>query len=268
MKKIAFGAFLIFLMGCGPQKPPEVGIYLFDVGLIQVNDVSSLNGGDQIEGPHYFTNTAYLIRHPKGDLIWDTGFHDSTVYKPLGVPGVAFYSTMSASFESQLRAMDVNPEEVDYLAVSHLHPDHTGNMGLFKNATIVLQKEEYEALLGPEGTGPEHLKDNDHIQLQADRDLFGDGTVRFIRTPGHTNGHQVLLVQLPETGPVILSGDLYLFRSDIKSQGIPFFNVNQSATRKSWARIKQLRDSTGAQLWVQHDSLQMKSLPFAPQAVR
>jgi len=260
--------FLIFACDSGKQKQVDLSMYLFDVGLIQVNDVSSLNGGEQITAPHYFTNTAFLIRHPLGDLIWDTGFNDSVYQKPLGQPTSAFYSTMSTTLESQLEQAKVDPTSVKYLAVSHLHPDHTGNMGLFANATMLLQKEEYESLFMAEGGGPEHLKDNPTIILEGDHDVFGDGTVRIIRTPGHTNGHQVLWVNLPETGPVVLSGDLFLFRDEITSQGIPLFNVDQGATEISITTVKQLIYDTGAQLWVQHDSVQMKAIPHAPLVVR
>ncbi|GAB5525528.1 MAG: N-acyl homoserine lactonase family protein [Roseivirga sp.] len=244
-------------------------MYVFDVGKIQVNDISQLNGGKEVEAPVYFTNTAFLIRHPKGDLIWDTGFADSVVNHPIGDVTSPYYSTMEKSLISQLNGIGVSPAEVEYMAVSHKHPDHSGNMSLFSESTIILQKAEYSALFESDAPGIllNGLFDNKFIKLDGEHDVFGDGSVLIIPTPGHTQGHQVLYVDLPETGPIVLSGDLWLFNTGIKSQSIPLFNEDSSQTSASWEKINSLLENKKAILWVQHDMDQMMKIPHAPKAL-
>lgn len=245
-------------------------MYVFDVGKIQVNDISALNGGKEVEAPVYFTNSAFLIRHHEGDLIWDTGFADSVVNHPLGESDSPFFSTMSKTLAAQLDEIGVNPKKVKYLAVSHKHPDHSGNMSLFSEATIILQKEGYTDLFESEEPGVvlDGLRDNEFIKLEGEHDVFGDGSVHIIRTPGHTKGHQVLYVDLPETGAIILSGDLWLFNLGIKTQGVPLFNEDVVATSASWEAVKALLQEENATLWVQHDSEQMLVIPHSPEVIR
>lgn len=270
---------LVFLAvsGCGgnnqsAQKEARVPLemYVFDVGKIQVNDISALNGGADVEVPVYFTNSAFLIRHPKGDLIWDTGYADSVANNPLGEPDSPYYTTMSKTLAAQLDEIGVKPKQVKYLAVSHKHPDHSGNMSLFSEATIILQKEGYTDLFESEEPGIvlEGLRDNEFIKLEGDHDVFGDGSVRIIRTPGHTQGHQVLYVDLPETGAVILSGDLWLFNLGVKTQAVPLFNEDVAATSASWEAVKAILSEKNATLWVQHDSEQMLAIPHSPKALK
>lgn len=273
----SFLALLLVFVSCSNKKSesaneagkPSLAMYVFDVGKIQVNDISQLNGGDEVEAPVYFTNTAFLIRHPKGDLIWDTGFADSVVNHPMGEKTSPYYSTMEKSLISQLQEIGVDPKAIDYLAVSHKHPDHSGNMSLFSESTIILQKAEYAALFENEAPGIvlKGLLDNDFIKLEGEHDVFGDGSVRIIPTPGHTSGHQVLYVDLPETGPIVLSGDLWLFNTGIKSQSVPLFNEDLSQTSASWEKVRELIEKENATLWVQHDMEQIMKIPHAPEAL-
>ncbi len=269
---------LVLITACGGRKSgvaekgarPALEMYVFDVGQIRVNDISQLNGGEEVEAPVIFTNTAFLIRHPKGDLIWDTGFADSVVHHPLGAPEDPYYSTMAKTLASQLKEIGVNPLGVEYLAVSHKHPDHSGNMNLFSESTVILQQVEYEALFESEepGVDLESLRDNEFIRLEGEHDVFGDGSVRIIPTPGHTGGHQVLYVDMPQTGPVVLSGDLWLFNPGVKSQAVPLFNEDRSQTSDSWQKITKLLNDNNATLWVQHDRQQMERIPRSPEVIR
>lgn len=269
---------LLISIGCGGKKANEssteekkqLQMYVFNVGSIQVNDVSGLNGGAEVEAPVHLTNSAFLIRHPKGDLIWDTGFADSVMDSPLGEPTSPYYSTMSKTLASQLAEIQMAPDEIEYLAVSHKHPDHAGNMRLFPQSTILIQNETYRDLFESEQSEVdlESLRENTVRKLNGDLDVFGDGSVRIIRTPGHTAGHQVLYIDLPETGPIVLSGDLWVFNLDIKTQQVPLFNEDAEATSESWEKIKTLLKEKQATLWVQHDSKQMLSIPHSPEVIR
>lgn len=269
---------LALTIACGGRKSgstekearPALEMFVFDVGRIQVNDISQLNGGEEIQAPVIFTNTAYLIRHPKGDLIWDTGFADSIASHPLGAPEDPYYSTMDKTLASQLKEIGVDPLGVKYLAVSHKHPDHSGNMNLFSESTVILQQAEYKALFESEepGVDLESLRDNEFIRLEGEYDVFGDGSVKIVPTPGHTEGHQVLYIDLLETGPIILSGDLWLFNLGIKSQAVPLFNEDTDQTSNSWEKINKLLEDNNATLWVQHDREQMESVPRSPKVIR
>jgi glyoxylase-like metal-dependent hydrolase (beta-lactamase superfamily II) len=97
-----------------------------------------------------------------------------------------------------------------------------------------------------------------------DLDVFGDGTVRIISTPGHTPGHQTLFVRLPKTGPVVLSGDLYHYPEERTTGRIPTFEFNAEQTRASRAKVEALMKQTGAQLWIEHDIATHAKLPTSP----
>lgn len=276
-KTLCLGLLVCFILGCShPRKEQwqdqkaadQLEMYVFDMGTILVRQPELLNGGSSIKNPHHFTNTAFLIRHPKGDLIWDTGYNDSIVYQPLGDATTAFYSSMTRGLEDQLEELGLSPRDIEYAALSHQHPDHSGNLGLFTGATLLLQAEEYDTLFHSSNSSFGHLKNNSKRRLGGNYDVFGDSSVVIIRTPGHTSGHQVLLVQLPETGPVVLSGDLWLFNLANKEQGVPLFNVDVDETERSRQKVLSLLEKEGAVLWVQHDSLQMSGIPHFPEVVR
>ncbi|HET6341947.1 MAG TPA: N-acyl homoserine lactonase family protein, partial [Gemmatimonadota bacterium] len=101
--------------------------------------------------------------------------------------------------------------------------------------------------------------------IEGDHDVFGDGTVRIISTPGHTPGHQSLFVDLPVTGPIVLSGDLYHFRVSRELRRVPTFNVDPDATLASMDRVEGLVEETGAELWIEHELARFEELKKAPE---
>ena len=251
------------------QKPtePKLKVYRFVVGDILVKDISLFNPGTDEGQSKRFTNSAYLIRHEKGDLIWDTGLPDALAELPDGNDSEAFLMKMPITMSSQLAEIGVKPEEVEYLALSHLHGDHTGNANLFKTATLLLQKEEYASLFEGETVNPavDSLKNNQSVKLDGDHDVFGDGSVIIKRAPGHTSGHQVLFLDLEETGPVLLSGDLYHFTKNREVRGVPAFNVDKELTLASMDAIEEFLKVKNAKLWIQHDFEQNQGLPTSPE---
>ncbi|MEO9869062.1 N-acyl homoserine lactonase family protein [Ekhidna sp.] len=249
------------------SSDPEIKLYVFEVGDILVKDISLFNPGVDTGQTKNFTNSAYLIRHPKGDLIWDTGLPDALAQAPDGNDSQAFLMKMPKTLSAQLEEINVSPTDIEFLAVSHLHGDHTGNMNLFTSATLLLQSEEYEGLFEGETVAPavDSLRNNEFVKLTGDHDVFGDGSVVIKRAPGHTAGHQVLYVNLPETGPIVLSGDLYHFTKNRELRGVPAFNADKEQTLKSMDSVEAFLKEQSAVLWIQHDKEQNEGIAHSPE---
>jgi len=283
MKKLNFIfaiALVAMMAACGgagtkkieEEKPqasaePKLKVYRFVVGDILVKNIGLFNPGTDEGQTKQFTNSAYLIRHDKGDLIWDTGLPDALAALPEGNDTEAFLMKMPKTLSGQLAEIGVSPKEVEYIALSHLHGDHTGNVNLFTNATVLLQEEEYAGLFEGEAVpaSVDSLKNNKSIKLTGDHDVFGDGSVVIKRAPGHTLGHQVLFLDLEETGPVVLSGDLYHFSKNREVRGVPAFNADKDQTLASMDAIEAFIKEKNAELWIQHDFAQNQGLKTSPE---
>ncbi len=254
------------------SHPIDLKLYVFDCGQLLVRDISILNPA-LTQGEHItFSDACYLIKHPEGTLIWDTGLSDSLLDIPGGVDagGGVFNLSVSKTLKSQLAEIDIDPLSIDYIAFSHLHFDHTGNASYFLNATWLIQEVEYNLAFSPEAEqfffNPADygaLQNSDTVKLNGHYDVFGDASVVIVSTPGHTPGHQVLYLNLAETGPVILSGDLYHFQQNREEYGFPIFN-NKKETVQSFALVDQLLDKLNAKLWIQHDKPFFDSLNLSP----
>lgn len=255
--------------------PPDIKLYVFQCGNIEVRDISLFSPGVNEGQSKQLTNSCYLIRHPQGDLFWDTGLPDSIGAEGIDMMDGAFHLSVSQPLRKQLAEINVTPEEIEWLGISHFHSDHTGNANWFANATLLIQQQEYEAAFGenPQRFG---FKPNSYNQfnaenskqLQGDHDVFGDGRVVIKSTPGHTPGHQLLYLDLPESGRIVLSGDLYHFTSNREHRRVPSFNFNKQQTIQSMEQIENLVDSTGAQFWIQHDKEQNANIKHAPEYYR
>src|SRR5262249_11623135 len=143
----------------------------------------------------------------------------------------------SKTLAAQLDQLGVKPSDIKYVAVSHTHPDHIGNMALFPQSMLLVQKAEYE---WPSPVGPRFKADHPVTKLEGDHDVFGDGSVMIISTPGHTPGHQSLLVKLPKTGAVLLSGDAVHFKENWENRRVPEGNDSKDKTVASMQRMADL----------------------------
>ncbi|MGE0237998.1 MAG: MBL fold metallo-hydrolase [Parvibaculaceae bacterium] len=137
-----------------------------------------------------------------------------------------------------------------------------------------MQRKEHAAMFGPDfaehGYSPElydTLRGNPTEIVDGDHDVFGDGSIRLVSTPGHTPGHCSLLVRLPRSGAVILSGDVAHFERNFVHRRVPAFNFDAGQTRASMDKIEGLIRSENARLWINHDTQQNASIPHAPQWV-
>ena len=205
--------------------------------------------------------SCYLIKHGNDYMLWDTG-HSMTA------PNVA----PKVSVVDQLAKINVTPDQIKYVGISHYHADHTGQVASFPKATVLIGKADWDAISAPKpGQGVNFqpfeawIKGESKVEPQPiDKDVFGDGTVILLRTPGHTAGHSSLLVKLEQMGPVILSGDAVHFRENLDTVGVPAFNFDRAQTVASIERIKKIASNLKAAVIIQHDARDVEKLPVFP----
>ncbi len=218
----------------------------------------------------------YLVEHPRGTVVFDSGLHTDTQSDPEERLGAAarIYRVAFAPGEevsSRLAACEVAADRVDFLVTSHLHFDHTGGHAQIPNARLVVQRREWEAGRDPDGIAANYYDPRDydlgHDLLLADgeHDLFGDGSVLCLPTPGHTPGHQSLRVRLAG-GDVVLCADACYLRRTLEELHLPPFAADREAMLASLRRLRGLRDA-GAQLCFGHDPEFWADVPQAPAAV-
>ena len=240
-------------------------LYILNCGEGVAGDISRWSPGVDVGKSMPMADNCYLMHHAQGWLLWDTGITDAIAALPNGqAPSDprAIHWYRPKTLAAELHAVGVKPSDVKYLAISHTHPDHIGNVEMFPEATLLVQKAEYE-WPNPLGVGrfkPEHPVK----KLEGDYDVFGDGTVTIISTPGHTPGHQSLLVKLPKAGAVVLSGDAVHFKSNWDNRRVPSINADKEQTVTSMQRIADALAKEKAQLWINHDKAQRDTLKMAP----
>jgi len=266
MNKLAIAASALSLLASSAWATASGvdRLYILNCGEGLAGDVSRWSGTDAGKQQPMADN-CYLIRHGQEWLLWDTGVTDAVAAMPNGqAPSDprAIHWYKPKTLASELATVGVKPEEIKYLAISHTHPDHIGNVEMFPKSTLLVQRAEYEwpAPLGVSRFKPEHPVK----KLEGDYDVFGDGSVLIISTPGHTPGHQSLLVKLPKSGSVILSGDAVHFRSNWDNRRVPSINYDKDKTSTSMQRIADIIAKENAQLWINHDKAQRDTLKMAP----
>lgn len=258
----------------GPTLAATVDrMYVLECGESRTSDVSNWSPGVDVGVAREFSDNCYLIRHGKDWFLWDSGMSDAIADKPDGVVAGGGILTLYVrkTLQSQLAELGIAPSDVTLVAFSHFHGDHVGNANLFTAAKVLVQRAEYDAAFGPDpakyGFNPAlygKLKDNPTTKLEGDHDVFGDGSVMIIATPGHTPGHQSLLVRLPQQGAVILSGDMVHFRENWDALRVPARNFDRDQSLRSMERIASLLVAEGAVLWINHDRTQSSGMPRVP----
>ncbi|MCS3730110.1 N-acyl homoserine lactonase family protein [Bradyrhizobium betae] len=268
--KLALAIAALALSGPVALAQSEKGgverLYVLNCGEGTAGDISrwtpGLNEGKTMD----FVDTCYLIKHGKGWFLWDTGIADSVASMPNGLAPAdpkAVTWRRPKTLQAQLDQLGLKPDDVKAMAVSHTHPDHTGNVELFPQAMLYVQKAEYD---WPGANNEPRFKPSHPVELLAgDKDVFGDGSVTILSTPGHTPGHQSLLVKLPKTGAVVLSGDAVHFRDNWDNRRVPSMNSSKELSAASMQKIADTLDKEKAQLWINHDKAQRDSQKMAPE---
>ena len=247
-------------------KPGVEKLYILNCGEGVAGDISRWSPGVNEGKSMDFVDNCYLIKHPQGWLLWDTGVSDAVAAMPNGLAPSdpkSVHWHRSKTLAAQLDQLGLKPSDIKSVAISHTHPDHVGNVELFPAAMLYVQKAEYE-WPGANNT-PRFKPEHPVTKLDGDRDLFGDGSVVILSTPGHTPGHQSLLVKLPKTGAIVLSGDAVHFKDNWDSRRVPSINFDKDKTLASMQKIADTLTKEKAQLWINHDKAQRDSLKMAPE---
>jgi N-acyl homoserine lactone hydrolase len=256
----------------GDTVPADLRLYVLDTGLIECADYALFSPTAGPDVRQDMSVRSYLVVHPQGTLLWDTGIEDAIAELPGGrtiVEPIVF--KVPRTLRSQLAELDVAPGDVRYLGLSHLHIDHVGNVELFPDTTVLLQQSEFDAGFGPDAEQltliPETyaaLRPEQVQTVSGDHDVFGDGSLVLTALPGHTPGHQGLLVRLPETGPVLLATDIVYSAADYADSAVRASNVDLDASARSIARAKEIEASLGAVVWLHHDLEGQRAIRSAP----
>jgi glyoxylase-like metal-dependent hydrolase (beta-lactamase superfamily II) len=242
---------------------PRVELYLFSSGTL-------VNHGFEVPVPFF------LIRHPHGDVVVDGGNPLAIARDPRshwGPLADQFEARMSEAEHcvAQLGRIGIGPESVRHIVQTHLHMDHTGALGHFPEATVVAHARELQAAReAPTPVGPGYVHaDYDRPELRwqivdGELDLFDDGTIRLIETPGHTAGHMSLLLALEDTGPVLLTADAVDNRAQWEGRLALRALFSREQAERSLERLRGLARETGALVVLGHDPKNWARLTHAP----
>jgi N-acyl homoserine lactone hydrolase len=264
---VAACAALLSSLGVMPTSATAAGVdklYILSCGEGWAPDQSRWSPGVNVGVPMEISDNCYLIHHAQGWFLWDTGITDAVAAMPDGLKGQNGGPDWkrSKTLAGQLEQLGVKPSDIKGIGISHTHPDHIGNVELFPQTMLYVQKVEYE-WPGANGT-PRFNPSHPVTKLDGDHDVFGDGSVMIISTPGHTPGHQSLLVKLPKTGAVVLSGDVAHFKDNFDNRRVPGFNFNKEQSLASMDRVADILAKEHAQLWINHDKVQSDTQKKAP----
>ena len=250
-------------------------LFVFDCGRIRLPNIEAFNLQETDTNVRELSAPCYVVDHAKGQLLWDAGLPSEVaaaegwVVRPDGLA-----NTLDETLASQMQRMSLgfDMDTLEYVAFSHIHWDHVGASNDVTSGTWLVQQGDYDAAhaegnMSVPAVQPELLvgiKERPTQVLSGDHDVFGDGTVQLIAADGHTPGHQVLFVDLAETGPVVLSGDLYHFQFSRVNRVVPLFNVDAERTLQSMDKVEALVTMMGADFWLQHDASLFESQQKAP----
>ncbi len=271
MKKILFLLLTISIVSCKNSEKksekdaiPKVKLYQLVGGSILVKKLEAFSQDTTYTGQEkQLTDAYYVISHPKGNLMWDAGLPESLVIpEPFHEPSGVFAVQRPDSLANQLKTIGYKIEDFNYFAMSHSHFDHTGHANLMKNATWLVQENEFNSVAGDslKSKDPAVSALKNYKKLQGDHDVFGDGTVVIKYMPGHTVGHQVLYVDLGLEKPILLTGDLYHFQENRANRGIPSFNYDVKQTLESMDKFETFAKEKNAEVIIQHSQVDFKKL--------
>ncbi len=277
---------LALACACGSEAPgpvdtpaapaveqPQVAaleVDVLDCGTIEVSDLDAFStAGDYAGQADTFTDSCFLVKHPDGTLLWD-----------LGLPGILtmagpqtqqiFTVSLDKTLTEQFEERGMTAADIDYVSISHSHFDHIGQADQVQGATWLVNDSELAAMFPAEGDDTEIAPEQKALftlfepmeqqVFSGELDVFGDGSVVIFETPGHTPGHTALQLMMPETGPVLLTGDLYHRAESRELKRVPRFNFDEEMTQASMAAFEARAEALGARIIIQHEPADIEAL--------
>ena len=241
--------------------PPPLALTALDCGRIEVGALGLFSDEGTYDGQtDTFADTCWVVEHPDGVLLWDLGV-PAGLTESGPVTNGPFTVSLARTLEDQLAERGLTP---DFVAISHSHFDHTGQPEAAEGAVFLAAAAERAFMAenpAQDGATPfDALLGMDTVTYEGERDVFGDGRVRILEMPGHTPGHSVLLVDLEEEGPVLLTGDMYHLDRARELRTVPTFNWDADTTRQSMDAFETLATETGARVIIQHEDADVTDL--------
>jgi N-acyl homoserine lactone hydrolase len=246
----------------------SVKLYAFTCGTLTGEFARLMEGG---EGQITVPIPVYLIEHTRGCALFDTGLHPESQHDPAGRLGDHLTRLFKVGFapgeevSARLEAIDRDPAQIDLIINSHFHFDHVGGNALIPNATMIVQRREWDATLDPRlaelhGFNPRDFDIGHKLRvIDGEYDVFGDGSVVCLPTHGHTPGHQSLKLRLPG-GNVVLAADACYFCQTLRERRLPRFVHDREAMLESLERIAAL-ELNGARIFYGHDPDFWRTVP-------
>lgn len=275
ISKLAIAAFWLVSLGTSQAATPDVKMYRLDCGQMTLGDKSLMSDSGLYKGQSYdIVMSCYLIKHGNDWVLWDTGLPKKYLSGP--ITEGSFTTKLSRTVVEQVRELGISQSDIKYVAVSHAHFDHSGQVNDFPNATLIIQRDELAAIADTKKASAHyiaadlfssHLSGNELKRVwvvDGDTDLFGDGTLKTIQTPGHTPGSMALLINLKNSGPYILSGDQWHFTENYERRQVPTWNYDHDQTLTSGTKLDDVIAKTRATLVIQHEPVDNQKLPKPP----
>ncbi len=265
----------LIIAGCGSDMPKKAALklYVLNGGRLNFDTLTPFFGiADDETAVREFIVPCYLIVHEQGMLLWEGGL-PSSLAETEGWQEMSggWRMRLDATIGEQLKPLGISLADIDYLAFSHFHFDHIGIANEVKNARPILRNIQYETAFADSVTVPgfspelySTLDRPEKIIIEGEYDLFGDGRVRLIPAPGHTPGHQVLFLDLEDSGPILLSGDLFVLRVGREQGRTLTCDMDTTTSRQSMAQIDKLLKVSEASLWIGHDYEHYQKLKKPP----
>lgn len=219
------------------------------------------------------TNSCYLIRHKQEYMLWDTGLSLTASWERT----LGWQTVTGVPLVTQLARLHIKPEQISIIGISHCHADHIGQAIQFPQARLLMGRADWDMVVSQKSLpiegklydlSPWLSKDAKVEPIDGDKDVFGDGSVIMLSTPGHTLGHHSLLVRLPKTGPIILSGDLWSLADQVSTNNMSLFTMSRAEELASMDRVRQTAKNLKAQIIVQHERSDISKLPLFPSSVQ
>ncbi|MCP4052429.1 MAG: N-acyl homoserine lactonase family protein [Mesoflavibacter sp.] len=257
-------------------KKEPIKMFMFDGGTVQVNMLEIFSQDDAYKGQSKtFADAFYLIQHPDGNLLWDAGLSEDLIGKePFTTPEGAFTVSRKTGIEEQLKSIGLSTNDVKYIALSHTHFDHSGSASKLPNAIWIVQENEYNFVTSEEQKkqSPDNFNAIKNLKalkkINGNYDVFGDGRVVIVSTPGHTPGHQSLFLDLEQEGPLMLTGDMYHMEESRENSRVPIFNHDVDQTLASMEVFETFAKEKGARVIIQHSTKDYNSLNPAPEPIQ